>query len=202
MTAILAIQRAADLLGVKRPTSIGDNDDTARKMLAFANEAGEDISRRGDWSRMVQTANVTSGALPADFMRLAPGGALTISAPTPAPVRGPLSTDQLDAIGRMGATTDLYFAMEGGTILYSRALAVGEVVQASYISANWLVAATFQRKSEITQDSDIPLFPRRLLVKGIVMLWRRDTGRAFEVHRDELYAAIDMELRQDRGVTT
>jgi hypothetical protein len=200
MSILTAAQSAADVLSVARPFSlVGSADETDRTLLAIAHLAGDDIARRGDWSRMTMSANVSGGALPADFQRLVAGNAVNITAPTPAAVRGPLSNDQLAAISRMGASTYLYYALTGGAVQFSRALA-GETITASYVSRSWLINGVTRRERAMA-DADETLFAERLLVSGTVWMWRRAKSQEYQDQLAEFEAMLAQELNADRGVT-
>jgi len=206
MSISSAIADAAAILSIYVPTSPVSNtsDTSAAKLLAIAHEAGDDIVRRADWPRLLK--NTTSSALPlavpSDFLRLVPGGAINLVSSSPAPARGPLSSDQMAAISRLGVTTALYYAIEGQSIIGSRALTVGESISVYYISKNWLVSldgTTFSERA--IADSDVALFPERLLVKAIVWRYRRETGLQYQDQLAEWEADIALEIRQTRGAT-
>ncbi len=205
MTILTAIQEACPDLGLQKPLSAVDaSNPTAVRLLDFAHDAGDDIARRGDWSRMLATTTVTSGpiALPASFARLVPGGAVNRTLPTWQSVRGPLSSDQMTQIagGRFGAASRLYYSIEGGSIVLSRALA-SETVTVSWVRKEWLLNGSTY-KTRATADVDECLFPERLLTKAIIWRFRRETGLPYQDQLTEWEADLAMELRQDRGVTT
>jgi hypothetical protein len=105
----------------------------------------------------------------------------------------------LAAIPRMGATTKLYYAMTGGVLAFSRALA-GETVEARYVSRNWL-ANGVTRRERIGADADVALFPERLLTKGVIWRWRKEKGQQYQDHLAEFEADLAAEVAADRGVT-
>lgn len=200
MTVLTAVKDAMEILNIGFPGIVvtGATDETVLNVIMHANEAGAEIARRGDWSKMLKAANVT-GALPADFLRLVPGGAVNVTTPTPAPVRGPLSSDQMAAITRMGSAANLYYAIEGGVMVFSAALA-GRTVQARYVSLNWLdLAGT--GSDRLTADGQTTLFPESLLTDAIVWRYRRAHGLDYADQLAEWEARLAAELRQDRGVT-
>jgi hypothetical protein len=200
MTVLLAAQEAAAALSIARPiVLVASMDETERTLLAILHAAGDDIARRGDWSRMISTANVSAGSLPADFQRLVAGNAVNITAPTPAPVRGPLSNDQLNALGRFGASANVYYGISGGGMTFAPAL-TGQTVTATYVSRNWL-ANGVDRRERATTDADAPLFPRRLLTAGLIWMWRRAKSQQYQDQLAEFEAMLAQELNADRGVT-
>lgn len=200
MSFLSALQDAAQILSIAKPIAVATTDPTAIKLIAIAHQAGDDIARRADWSDMLSTASVTNGVVPADFLRLVPGGAVNIVTPSPAPVRGPLSSDQILSIGRLGATTALYYAMQGGAIIFNRPLA-GETVSMSYVSLNWL-SESASRTQRTETGSEITLFPERLLVKAIIWRFKRSVGLQYQDEMAEFEADLALEIRQNRGVTT
>jgi hypothetical protein len=201
MSILTACQDAAVLLSVNRPGSlVGNSDTTAQMLLATAHIAGDDIMRRAEWSRMIKQAVVSTGVLPADYQRLISGNAMNVTVPALAPVRGPLSNDQLAGLQRLGTTSALYYALTGGTVAFSRAL-VGETVVATYVANAWL-ANGLNRYTRAVSDADTTLFPERLLVRGIIWNWRKEKGQESNDQLATLIAMIEEEVNADRGVTT
>lgn len=202
MTILLAIQEAAPILSLARPNdAVTSTDQTVQRLLAVAHQAGDDIARRGDWSKIIRSADVTNGVLPSDFQRLTTGGSIKRTAPTAYQLRGPLSSEQLRAMPMFGATSVLAYGVQGGGIVYSRALVGGEVIEADYVSKEWLANGAARRR-RATQDSDVPLFPYELLTKGIIWRWKQTLGQDVQQEKNEFYADLEFELKQDRGVTT
>jgi len=205
MTILTAIQEACLALALSKPLTALDDDPTAMRLLGFAHEAGDDIAKRGDWRRMLETTSAAAGpiALPADFERLVPGGAVNIILPSPSPVRGPLSSDQMAAIssGRFGATAACYYTMRGSTIVLSRALS-GETVSVDWVRRQWITDDTGTvYRLRAAADADVLLFPDRLLTKGVIWRFKRETGLQYQDEMAEWEADLAMHLRQDRGVT-
>jgi hypothetical protein len=201
MTVLQAMQDAAAVVNSMKPAGVSSVDATALKFVALANIAGDEIARRADWAAMLGVHNATSGTLPTDFLRLVPGGAVNLTAPVAAPVRGPLSSDQIASIARLGASTALYYGFANGGVVYSRALVGGETVQIRYVSSNWLINGATP-KQRITADADNTRFPERLLTKAIIWRWKRDVGLPYEDEIAEWEADLALEIRQNRGVTT
>jgi hypothetical protein len=201
MTIFLAIQEAADILSIGRPNNIvSSSDPTAQRLLTFAHAAGDDLCRRGDWSKLVKSATLTTGVLPADFERLASGGSVKRISPTQYQLRGPLSSDQIRAMPMLGATSVLGYGIQGGAMVFSRTL-VGETIEADYISRNWLFnGATGVRRA--VADTDTLAFPATLLTKGIIWRFKRQLAMNYQDELAEFEADIGFELKQDRGVTT
>ncbi len=76
MTLLSAINEVCDIVALDRFDSIyGSNDPNAQTMVALAQESGEEISRRGDWRRLLkqQVAIISPMTLPADYQRLPVG---------------------------------------------------------------------------------------------------------------------------------
>ncbi|MGF6156352.1 hypothetical protein M2267_001595 [Ensifer sp. KUDG1] len=73
MTLLSAINEVCDIVALDRFDSIyGSIDPNAQTMVALAQESGEEISRRGDWRRLLkqQVAIISPMTLPADYQRL------------------------------------------------------------------------------------------------------------------------------------
>jgi hypothetical protein len=205
MTILTAVQEACPDLGIDRPLSIVSGlDATAVRLLDFAHDAGDDIARRGDWSRMLMFVTPIDFpfTLPDDFARFIPGSAINRTSPSYLALRGPLSSDQMAGItgGQFGVSARLYYGIESGQIKLNRAL-VAEAIDIRYVRKEWILNGTTY-KTRATQNEDTLLFPDRLLTKAVIWRFRRETGLPYEDQMAEWEADIAMELRQDRGVTT
>lgn len=197
MSIISAINAVCDVVSLDRfDTVVGNTDPNAQTMLEFAQEAGEEIARRGDWSRMDKTAAVTNNPfpLPEDFQRLAVGGAVLL--PSGVFARQ-VSNESVWRVVRNSASEVPFFYLTGSRAVFSP---TGSSVSAQffYLSKNWLKDGSNER-STITKDDNVTQFPDRVLTKGIIWRWRRQKGLSFDDQMAEFEADFALELAADRG---
>ena len=195
MNLLEAVNAACDSVALDRfSVLVGNVNENALTMIRFAQEAGEEISRRGDWQKMLKTASVTASpfVLPVDFQRLVPGGIMTATGTF---ARMILNGGQWSIVAP--TTAGAYTFIRDGALLFAPpSSAVGATVQ--YVSTQWL-AGVGGNVSQITADDNAPLFPARLLTSNLIWRWRRQKGVTYEDELAEFEAALAIELAADRG---
>ncbi|WDZ78752.1 hypothetical protein PWG15_09780 [Ensifer adhaerens] len=200
MTLLSVINEVCDIVSLDRFDSIyGSNDPNAQTMVALAQEAGEEISRRGDWRRLLKqhVAILSPLTLPADYQRLTPGGAVRTASGA---FFRPITNSSQWATATGTASAQPYFFLRGSQMLFSPASAgVGAVVD--YVSKNWVLGDPYQERDTLKADDDTMLFPERLLGKGILWRWKRQKGLPFDDSLAEFEADLLQELNADRGAS-
>lgn len=198
MTLLSAINEACDVISLDRFDSVyGSVNPNAQTMVALAQEAGDEIARRGDWQRMLMQATAVASPLnlPYDFERLTPGGAVRTSSGVF--VRPVTNSGQWAVIVGIPSAQP-YFFVRGNQVLFSPSSAgAGAVVD--YMSKNWVLHDTGGPGGTLAADDDETLFPERLLVKGIIWRWKRQKGLPFDDVLAEFEADLVQELNADRG---
>lgn len=198
MTLLSAANEVCDIVALDRFSSlVGLDDEAAYNMLSIANEAGQEIARRGDWQQIMQTQTVVSSpaALESDFQRVTGGGAVRTS--DGLPVRPVNDAGQWAMIQSVPSTTAWYF-IRGGQIYFSPTSS-GSGASVDYYSKNWVTAVAGTR-SDFDADDNTVLFPERLLVKNMLWRWKRQKGLAYEDNLAEFEADLAQELQADGGV--
>lgn len=197
MTLLTAINEVCDVVSLDRFASVyGSTDPNAQTMVALAQEAGDEIARRGDWQKTLKSLTVTASpeSFPANFQRLTPGGAVRKSDGTF--IRPVTNSGQWAVIVGVPSTTP-YFFMKGGQFLFSPASAAVSAV-IDYVSKNWIINGSTE-KAAFGADDDTTLFPERLLVKGVIWRWKRQKGLPFDDSLAEFEADLTQEINADRG---
>ena len=121
MTLLTAMHRVCDEVSLPRPLAVVSSSALTHKMLlTCAHQAGDDIARQGDWAALAGTASfpalASAAPLPVDYLRLAKGGAVRLTAPTAEAIHGPVTTEQLQFL-RSASPAKLYFAPDSGGLL-------------------------------------------------------------------------------------
>ena len=200
MTLLSAINEVCDIVSLDRFDSIyGSNDPNAQTMVALAQESGEEISRRGDWRRLLKqhVAVVSPAALPTDYQRLTPGGAVrTASGGSFRPIT---NSSQWAAVTGIGSAQPFFFLRDNQLLFSPAPAGVGAVID--YVSRNWVLGDPHEERDTLNADDDRTLFPERLLGKGILWRWKRQKGLPFDDSLAEFEADLLQEINADRGAS-
>lgn len=200
MTLISAINEVCDVVSLDRFDSVyGSNDPNAQTMVALAQEAGDEISRRSDWQRMLKQHFVLTlpQGLPMDYQRLTPGGAVRTATGS---FFRPITNSSQWAVIAAAAPAQPYFFIRDNQLLLSPASA-GPGAIVDYVSRNWVLGDPFEERDTLKADDDRPLFAERLLAKGIVWRWKRQKGLPYDDSLAEFEADLIQEINADRGAT-
>lgn len=200
MTLLSAINEVCDVVSLDQFASVyGSNDPNAQTMVAFAQEAGDEIARRADWQRMLSThtASTSPENLPSDFQRMTPGGAVRTAA---GDFFRPITNSSQWAVIVGVPSAQPYVFIRGQQILFSPAAsAVGAIID--YLSKNWVLRDPGGPGDTLTADDDKTLFPERLLTKGIIWRWKRQKGLPYDDNLAEFEADLLQEINADRGAS-
>ncbi|WP_026621290.1 hypothetical protein M728_001858 [Ensifer sp. WSM1721] len=200
MTLLTIINEVCDIVSLDRFDSVyGTNDPNAQTMVALAEEAGAEIARRADWKQMLK-AHVVSASpeiLPADYQRLAPGGA--VRAVDGRFFRAVTNGAQWAVIVGV-ASAESYCRLSGREMFFSPATAAAGAT-IDYVSKNWVLGDPYEERDTFRADDDTTLFPERLLVKGLIWRWKRQKGLPFEDNLAEFEADLLQEINADRGAS-
>ena len=167
---------------------VANTDREAIEMRNFALKTCEEAARRVDWGQLQKTQSYTGTSaatkydLPADFLRLQQGTAITYNG---SPVRGGLTADEWNALpATVGAPR--FFRMTGKKIEFWPALPSAQSVVVNYISKNWNTA----NKATWGADSETCLLPDEVVIKGMLWRWRRHKGMPYSDYMEEYEAAL------------
>lgn len=197
MATLLAItQRVCDHLGLARPTSVINSDDgNVRRLLAMANEEGEELYEVGDWSELHRLHTITTVAdqaeysLPSDYGRLVRETEWDEADTTP--LVGPISPTEWRTIksGLIGSgVVGRRYRIMRSTSSTSLVVVLdptpdsdsaGEDVTFEYISKNWCQTSGGTAQAAWAADDDTPILPDRLFRLGMIVRWKRSTGLEF-----------------------
>lgn len=197
MSIISAINAVCDVVSLDRfDTVAGNTNPNAQTMLEFAQEAGEEISRRGDWNRMLKTAPVDGSPypLPEDFQRLVTGGGIVLAGGDFA--RPVMNAGEWSVIKTVASSRPFFYLRDGRVEFLP--VSSNEGAAMNYVSKNWLLDGNEERDT-ITSDDNKALIPERLLTKGVIWRWRRQKGLSYEDQLAEFEADLAIELAADRG---
>jgi hypothetical protein len=195
MTLLTAANEVCDLVSLDQFASlVGVHDEAAYNMVSIANEAGQEIARRGDWQDMLQTANIVSSPsnLPSDFQRL-----ISVRASDGSPVRPVTDAGQWAVIVTVPSTTAFYFLRSNQIRFSPTSAAAGAAID--YYSRYWALNAATPIEA-FNADDNTTIFPERLLIKNMIWRWKRQKGLAYDDNLAEFEADLAQELEADGGV--
>lgn len=203
MKTLIDIAKALSVeLGLDEPASVSGSDDDARKMVRFINETGTELARRVDWHVLNRRHTVNSDGtdrfyeLAEDHARLSAGMAVSYEG---AAVRGSLSSDEWFALAPVQGRPR-YHRLTSTQIGFYPYPADGKTVLVSYQTRNWAKSAMDEAKSAMDADTDTPLLPCPLFVRGAVWRWMRHVGRGFDDQMAEFEAMLQDYATAEGGV--
>lgn len=176
--------------------AINDGTFEMRQITAFMNAAGREINTRVEWARGAASftvENVTAFTLPADWQEIAETGAVTVGTYDYRPARLVTSPEVWQLLQRLPSRQN-YYRLEGSSIVFSPPIGpTGATVR--YQSKNWLVG-----KDAVTLNSDVAIFPERLLARATIYRWKRAKGLPYEDLMAEFEADLATAAKADRGL--
>lgn len=188
MSLLTVVQSLAKNVGMAVPVSVyGSSDRRWIEALEMANEAGEELIRRVDWSALSASTTLTgTGAqvahsLPDDFDRLQRG--VTVKHAATGAVR-PLTRHEWNTLTAVEGDPR-YFLLENDTITLWPYLANGDTVKVYYQSNQWVGSETSYMSDDAEADID-----ENLLTMGLVARWRRQKGMPYQDFEAEYEAAL------------
>lgn len=212
MPLLQIINNAAIIAGLSNvpvTQAIGNSDPNIRQLIAFAQDIGDEIVRRGNWRNLNVGHQITGdGAttiwmLPPDFASLIPSSALTgtfVSSAYPTlPLRGPVNDEDLNQLKALPALPrPSVWRLIGGTIEFWPALAYNEVVTGSFRSNYWILQhGDAIRVSLWSADDDIALVPEKLIEYGTIWRWLRAKGLDYAEEFRRFETALQAYLGQE-----
>jgi hypothetical protein len=189
MSILTIVQAVCKNVGLDVPdTAVSNTDREYVELLQFTREAADEIGRRADWGALRKTATITGTgsndnfALPADFGRLTSGNAVKSSTGN---VRGGISQDEWFSLTPIQGVPR-YFRSNGASISFYPYPANAAAITVSYQSSAWASNGS----ADWSSDSDMPLVPSDLVMKGTLWRWKRKIGQDFSDYLAEFEAAF------------
>ena len=183
------MQRVCKVVGLDEPdVAVANTDETYKKLLNFSVETIEELIRRVDWPILSDTFTITgTGAndtydMAVGFDHLAKGNAVTIAGEA---IRGTVSQSEWQSLTAVSGTPR-YFRLRGNFIEFWPYPTDVMTVTIAYQSKLWCSNGT----NAWAADTDTPLIPSELVIKGMVWRFKRYIGNAFDDYFSEYEAAI------------
>jgi hypothetical protein len=197
MTLLTIAEGLAKNVGLRIPTVILTATEREwAEALHMANEAGEELARRVDWGVLTSSTTLTGDGtnltfdLPADYARLTSGITIRSASGIVRPLTRAEWNGLTPAVG-----PPRYFLLEGDRVTLWPYLANLATVTVTYQSSEWASAG-----SSFMADTDTSLISEDVLLKCLIVRWRRQKGMPYADEEAEYEAALaDAARFDDRG---
>jgi hypothetical protein len=199
-TLLALVQSFARLKGLP---SVGGVQGTADAGVAQIKEllqsVGEDLMDRTDWQFLIRTASWTAvasddqGALVTlaseNFQRALPDTFWNLTEKLP--FQGPLAQQDWQQLTSLGTTPHRFFRIAEGRLWTSGGVSVGDSLSFLYHSGDWVLDSSGSPKAYLSADSDVPQFPRRLMLLGLDFFWKRLKELPYKVEQDRYEQTVE-----------
>ncbi len=186
MSMLEIVQRHCKRSNIPSPTSVlGSTDDQVLQILALLEEEGSDLASRGEWQILINEATLTTLAAESqgDINTIAANGFRYIKNMTIWDRTDNLPVLVIDAVDwqaekGFAATAPRYRArIRGDNLISTPSPSAGNTWAFEYISKNWILGADGTTYSQyFNLDTDVPLLPKEILLKGLRWRWKKEKG--------------------------
>lgn len=187
MSLLTICQGLALNVGMASPTVVATSPDRQwAEGKQFANEAGLELNRRVDWGHQFAETTLTGDgtnkvfSLPSAFARVSAG----IPVLSGTAIVRPLSRQEWNGLVPV-VGTPRYFLLQGNTMTLWPYLANAATVLVKYQSNAWCSAGT-----AFVADGDTSFIDEDLLLKCLIVRWRRQKGMDFADQEAEYEAEL------------
>lgn len=117
------------------------------------------------------------------------------------PLNGPKSSQEWQNFksGIVYAGPRLRFRIAGNRIQLNPVPSASGTLSYEYISKNWLTDSNGVPKSDITADTDIPVFDDDLMVAGLKLAWLKAKGLVYDYAQDDYDRLLSKMQAQDKS---
>lgn len=212
MTLLSTINQVQDSIGLPRSsTVISSTDQTVRTLLAFANEEGNALARRGSWNKLVKeatfvtvngTASYALSTIAPDFRHLL--NDTSWNRDSRRSMGGPLSSQDWQAQQAWVAASPFQqFRIRGGDILITPTPTTAENIYFEYVSNSWCKSSGGTDQTAWAADTDVGILDEYLMGLGIKFRWLKSKGFPAYVEAEQMYnLEVQKALGRDGGART
>ena len=189
MSMLTIIQNAQKRMGLDVATSVaGNSDDTAVKLLALLNQAGEELAQEYPWQALQREATFTTVAAETQgaMETLAPGWLYIVNQTIwnrslRRPVFGALTEQDWQLLKSSSVQGPFQqFRIMGGNLMFIPAPPAGQTCAFEYITKLWATDSTgVTGKSAFDDDADVALLDEQLLTLSLIWRFKQSNGLDF-----------------------
>ena len=205
MSMLEIVQRHCRRSNIPVPTTAyGSTDDQVLQVVALLEEEGNDLASRGDWQELLNEATHTTVATESQgkISTIASNGFNYIKNDTiwdrteTLPVYVISGVDWQAEKGFANTSPHYQARIRGGNLLSTPTPTAGNTWAYEYISKNWILGADDTTYSDyFNLDTDAPLLPTEILLKGLRWRWKKEKG--FEYAED--FASYEFMVKDALG---
>lgn len=215
MSLLTMIQRAADELGLTRPSVVVASTATdVRQLLALAQSEGEELAKRHDWKVLQKEATITLVTSTAAYAKEADFDRFIDSTHWDRTNRwsllGPISPQewQLRKSGLVTTAPRLRFRYKGSTSTQifidptPTSSENNDILAYEYVSNQWCKSSGGTGQTAWAADGDTGILPEALMRRGIKWRFLKAKGFTYDEEFREYENAVDREAGQEGGSKT
>lgn len=183
MSLLTICQAAATRIGIPTPASIvGSSDETNKRLLALAQEEGQDLAYRKAWNQLLLDAVFTTdGSTAYDLSTIAPAfDYMTTQRAWNRTDREPvtyINPDQYQAEIAWGVlSVNNKFRIRNDQLIIEPAIATGQTLAFEYMSRAFCKSATGTPQLEWLADTDTGRLDEDIMKLGLVWRYRKMIG--------------------------
>jgi hypothetical protein len=209
MSLLTICQNAAIRLGLPKPLNvIGSSDENTRRLLAVAQEEGQDLAYRTDWNKLVLEANFTTdGSSSYDLSVIAPAYDYMVNSVIwnrtdrePVVYINPDNYQQEKAWGVL--TVNNKFRFVGGALILEPAVASSQNLVFEYMSRAFCKSASGTAQTSWLADTDIGVLDEEVMTLGVIWRFRRLIGFDFAPDLSTYERRVQFSLGRDKALPT
>lgn len=182
--------------------------DSYTQLKRYMRQAAKELLQRIDWANCTIDYTLTGAGsdtfvLPDDFERLVRDDDQHNPAVWSVGMRRAFSpvnaNGQWTVLQSYGPSPSYGYRIVGPNIEFTQAIAVGDSVTISYVSAGW-ISHDSARASEWTDDADLTYLPSRLIELGTTWRWMRKRGLEYATYQGEFEIELTRYSNDDRSI--
>jgi hypothetical protein len=206
MSLLTIVRAACDRIGLERPTTaVSATDQTARSLLAYANEEGENLCELHPWRKLRKEYTFTTVAaeqqtasIPDDYLRML--GETWWNRTRNRPLYGPKTPAEWQQIkGWTSSPVVDTFILRGDFIYIDPVPPAGETIAYEYLSSKWVNSAG-NFYTEFQADADTTLVPEALITLGVIWRFKQSRGLAWEGDYGKYETRLKQAMMNDQPV--
>lgn len=184
MSLLTLISEACNRLSITSPNQVvGNTDDKIIKLLALANEEGEELSERHNWSAMVSEA--THSTLAAELQGVMATIATGFKFILPDTMWNRTTNRKIWPVNGVEwqayqsqnlAGPNAFFRLRAGNLYIIPTPTASQTVAFEYMSKNWCESSAGTDRSAWAADTDVGILDEQLMRSGIIWRWKRSNG--------------------------
>lgn len=188
MSLLTLTQNACRRLALAVPSAAFASTDTqVQQLVALANEEGEELASRCQWSILDLEATFTTVATPADMVTVAPGFKYLINETmwdrTENRIIKPITAQEWQEVNSNTYTSPFTkFRIWQGAIYFYPDLAADHDIAFEYMSKNWVALDAGGTSDAWAADADTGLLDERIMTMGLI--WRFKQVKGFDWEPD------------------